>query len=108
MWHRSRRQRGVRKAPTIRRESSCPSLSSCIALVSYRVRAFNTATASANKIHDDDVARALGFRGGLVPGVDVYAYLCHEPAARWGRSWLERGTIEARFLSPVYDGDEVE
>jgi len=76
--------------------------------VRYRVRAYNTATASTNKIHDDDVARRLGFRGGLVPGVDVYAYLCHLPAERWGRDWLERGTITARFSSPVYDGDDVE
>ncbi len=28
----------------------------------------------------------LGFRGGLVPGVDVYAYLTHPPAAAWGRA----------------------
>ncbi len=74
----------------------------------YRVRALNTATASTNKIHDDSVAMRLGFRGGLVPGVDVYAYLCHLPAERWGRTWLERGTMTARFESPVYDGDEVE
>lgn len=74
----------------------------------YRVSAFNTATASTNKIHDDAVAAKLGFRGGLVPGVDVYAYLCHLPAERWGRSWLERGTITARFESPVYDGDDVD
>jgi acyl dehydratase len=74
----------------------------------YTVRAFNTATASANKIHDDAVARRLGFRGGLVPGVDVYAYLCHLPTERWGRSWLERGTIDVRLESPVYDGDEAE
>ncbi|HEX6312303.1 MAG TPA: hypothetical protein VF152_11855 [Acidimicrobiia bacterium] len=74
----------------------------------YRVRAHNTATASTNKIHDDDVARGLGFRGGLVPGVDVYAYLCHLPAERWGRDWVERGSMAARFASPVYDGDEVD
>jgi acyl dehydratase len=74
----------------------------------YVVEAFNTATASTNKIHDDDVARGLGFRGGLVPGVDVYAYLCHLPAERWGRAWVERGTMAARFRSPVYDGDTVE
>jgi acyl dehydratase len=73
----------------------------------HRVRAFNTATASANRMHDDEVARQFGFRGGLVPGVDVYAYLCHVPAERWGRAWLERGTITARFVTPVYDGDEV-
>ena len=70
-----------------------------------RVVAFNTATASTNKIHDDEVAAALGFRGGLVPGVDVYAYLCHPPAARVGPSTgCERGTMRARFHLPVYDG----
>jgi acyl dehydratase len=74
----------------------------------YEVVAYNTATASTNKIHDDDVARGFGFRGGLVPGVDVYAYLCHLPAERWGRAWVERGTMTARFRSPVYDGDTVE
>ena len=72
------------------------------------VVAFNTATASTNRIHDDEVARQFGFRGGLVPGVDVYAYLTHPPAATWGRDWLERGTMRARFVSPVYDGDRVE
>ncbi len=73
----------------------------------YEVVAFNTATESTNKIHDDEVARSLGFRGGLVPGVDVYAYLCHVPAAQWGEEWVERGAISARFASPVYDGDTV-
>lgn len=73
----------------------------------YRLRAYNTATESTNKIHDDAVAKSLGFRGGLVPGVDVFAYLCHLPAQRWGRAWLERGTIAARFDAPVYDSDEV-
>lgn len=74
----------------------------------HRLTAYNTATASTNKIHDDAVAKSLGFRGGLVPGVDVFAYLCHLPAERWGRAWLEHGTIWSRFESPVYDGDEVE
>ncbi|HUR78644.1 MAG TPA: hypothetical protein VMZ22_11890 [Acidimicrobiales bacterium] len=75
--------------------------------LTYTVNAFNTATESANKIHDDNVAKSLGFRGGLVPGVDVYAYLCHVPAEAWGRDWLERGAMTARFASPVYDGDDV-
>jgi hypothetical protein len=70
----------------------------------YSVVAFNTATASTNKIHDDAVASSLGFRGGLVPGVDVYAYLCHPPAERWGTDWLRHGTMRARFHSPAYDG----
>jgi hypothetical protein len=75
--------------------------------MTYTVEAFNTATDSTNKIHDDDVARSYGFHGGLVPGVDVYAYLTHEPVARWGREWLGRGSITARFAKPVYDGQLV-
>src|SRR4051812_49923092 len=69
--------------------------------------AFNTATASTNKIHDDDVAKQYGFRGGLVPGVDVYAYLTHLPVRAWGRAWLEAGSMAARFVTPVYDGHRV-
>src|SRR5918911_665308 len=74
------------------------------AAASYRVQARNLSHASENKIHDDDVARRFGFRGGLVPGVEVYAYMTHLPVARWGSDWLERGTAECRFLKPVYDG----
>lgn len=68
------------------------------------VSAYNTAAASDNKIHDDSVARRFGFRGGLVPGVEVYAYMAHMPVARWGRAWLERGSAACRFWKPVYDG----
>ncbi|HTW52299.1 MAG TPA: MaoC family dehydratase [Stellaceae bacterium] len=74
---------------------------------SYSVRAFNTAKASENKIHDDEVAKKFGFGGGLVPGAIVYAYMTHLPLERWGRAWLKRGTAECRFAKPVYDGDEV-
>ncbi len=69
--------------------------------------AFNTATASENKIHVDDVAARFGFNGGLVPGVDVFAYMAHAPVERWGRDWLSHGRIRIRLAKPVYDGDEV-
>jgi acyl dehydratase len=71
----------------------------------YSVEAFNASKSSENKIHDDAVARRFGFKGGLVPGVDVYAYMTHLPVARWGRSWLEHGSAECRLLKPIYDGD---
>jgi hypothetical protein len=70
----------------------------------YSVEAFNTAAASENRMHDDATARRFGFRGGLVPGVEVYAYMAHAPVARFGRAWLERGGMECRFVKPVYDG----
>ena len=73
----------------------------------FEVVAHNTATASSNKIHDDEVARRYGFGGGLVPGVDVYAYMTRPAVAAWGVDWLSGGTMHARFLSPVYEGQVV-
>jgi acyl dehydratase len=75
-------------------------------LETHRVKAFNTAKQSENKMHDDTVARRFGFSGGLVPGVDVMAYMMHLPVRRWSREFLEWGLIEARFVKPVYDGED--
>src|ERR1700712_1914214 len=77
-------------------------------MTSYRVTAHNTSKQSENKIHDDTVARKFGFSGGLVPGVDVFAYMTHLPVEKWGRAFLERGLIDARFVKPVYDGEVAE
>ena len=76
------------------------------ALSRYTVNAYNSAHDSENKIHDDTVASRFGFRGGLVPGVDVYGYMTHLPVARFGRAWLERGAATCRFVKPVYDGED--
>ena len=77
-------------------------------LETYRVQAYNTAKLSENKMHDDTVAKRFGFSSGLVPGVDVMAYMMHLPVTKWGRVFLERGLIETRFVKPVYDGETVE
>jgi len=75
-------------------------------LPAYTVRAHNASTESDNKIHEDSVAKAYGFRGGLVPGVTVYAYMTRPFAEHLGLQWVERGTMSARFLKPFYEGDE--
>ncbi len=72
-----------------------------------RVRAVNTAPDSGNRIHGDDVAADLGFRGGLVPGVDVWAYLSRPAMDSWGEDWLRRGAMQARFVAPVHDGEDI-
>src|SRR5260370_12292296 len=92
----------VRKAAEIRENGQMSSRQT------YRVSAYNTSKLSENKIHDDTVARRFGFSGGLVPGVDVMAYMMHLPVEKWGRAFLERGLIEARFVKPVYDGEIAE
>lgn len=71
-------------------------------LPTYRVSATMPAETTENKIHEDDLARRFGFRGGLVPGVTVYAWMTHPVVAALGADWLERGTFRARFASPVY------
>lgn len=70
----------------------------------HTVEAFNVSHASENKIHDDSIAQKLGFSGGLVPGVEVFAYASHLPVAKWGKAFFERGEMTARFAKPVYDG----
>lgn len=75
--------------------------------VSWRGVAYNQASASENKIHDDRVARQYGFRGGLVPGTNVYAYLVHPAIEAWGLDWLARGSASVVLSTPVYDGDLV-
>jgi acyl dehydratase len=76
-------------------------------MLSYRVRARNTAIESENKIHDDSVAAGYGFRGGLVPGVTVYAYMTVPIVERFGLDWLERGSMQVKFHQPFYHGEEV-
>jgi acyl dehydratase len=71
------------------------------------IRAVNTAADSENKIHDDRIAAAYGFRGGLVPGVTVYGYLASAVIEHFGHSWLDRGAMDVRFHQPIYEGDEV-
>lgn len=77
-------------------------------MLTRTINAFNTATESENRIHDDATASRFGFVGGLVPGVDVFAYMAHGPARVFGRDWLSEGGMRARFVQPVYDGDDAE
>ena len=71
-------------------------------LETYRVQAYNTAKHSENKMHDDTVARRFGFTGGLVPGVDVMAYMMHLPVAEMGprvsRARADRGALRQAGL----------
>jgi hypothetical protein len=61
---------------------------------------------SAEGIHSDETARGLGFAGGFVPGVTLYAHVV-AALQNQGVDWLRTGTVEYRFRRPVYDGEEV-
>jgi acyl dehydratase len=81
-------------------------MSAAMKIAPYTVIAFNASRHSENKMHDDTVAKKYGFAGGLVAGVEVFAYLGHAPVEAWGRAFLEHGCMEACFLKPVYDGEK--
>ena len=55
-----------------------------------------------NRIHEDDLARQYGFKGGLVPGVIMYAWMTHPVVEALGVEWIERGEFETRFPKPIY------
>jgi hypothetical protein len=77
------------------------------ASIEYRVTARNTARASPNKMHDDEIAKTYGFTDGLVPGVTTFAWMCAPAFDLFGDAWLECGGISARFIRPIYEGDDV-
>ena len=77
------------------------------ALPIYEVIAYNFAEQANNKIHISDVATKFGFQGGLVPGVADHAYMTHPIAEALGREWLNHGTMETKFLKPIYHGELV-
>ncbi|MCY4591911.1 MAG: hypothetical protein OXE86_15400 [Alphaproteobacteria bacterium] len=74
--------------------------------LTHAVQALNLAANSENRIHDDAVARRFGFKGGLVPGVEVYAYMTNPVLRHFGVDWLRSGMVECRLMKPVYDGRE--
>lgn len=76
-------------------------------LPAHTLKAHNNAADSANKIHDDRVAAQYGFRGGLVPGVTVYAYMTYPLVQCFGDAWLSRGTALLKLVKPCYEGDQV-
>ncbi len=76
-----------------------------VELAPYRVTAHAAEEVVENKIHEDGLARTYGFRGGLVPGVVVYAWMTQPVIEAVGLDWIERGGFSTRFLKPVYYGE---
>lgn len=76
--------------------------------VNWKACALNQVPDSDNRIHSDELARAYGFTGALVPGVTVSCYLVHPAVEAWGLDWLERGAAHVVIKSPLYDQQNFE
>jgi hypothetical protein len=69
--------------------------------------AVNSAAQSENTIHDDAVAQRVGYRGALVPGVTLYAYMTQLVVPYLGVEWLRRGGASVRLLRPAYEDNVI-
>ncbi|MDA0891723.1 MAG: hypothetical protein O3C15_05295 [Proteobacteria bacterium] len=69
----------------------------------WTATAFNQAPDAPNEIQGDKVAKEFGFKGGLVLGAVIGAYLSHPAVVAWGLGFLSRGHAHFRIASPVYD-----
>ena len=74
-------------------------------LATYQVRTFNVSSHSENRMHSDEVAKQFGYKGALVPGVTVFSHMTQPLVARFGKTWLARGTADVRFAKPAYDSE---
>lgn len=77
-------------------------------LTNWQGEAFNQSPDSKNEIHGDKVAKQYGFKGGLVPGVTVSAYLIHPAAEAFGMNYLNHGFAHCRVNTPLYDEEHFE
>ena len=69
--------------------------------------AHNDAADSGNPMHDDEAARAMGFKGAVVPGVTVYGYVTQALLDYFGDAWLSRGYCRVRFRQPVIANEQI-
>jgi len=67
----------------------------------------NIAATSNNRVHSDEFAQEMGYRGALVPGATVFSYLEPVIAEAFGGQWHEAGAVFVQFKGAVYDGDEL-
>ena len=74
----------------------------------WTANAFNQVPNASNEIHGDRVAKEYGFKGALVPGATVAAYLIHPFVEAFGLAYLKSGYAHVRLHSPVYDGEYFE
>lgn len=73
-----------------------------------RILPKNSAADSKGSIHDDEKAREMGYKGGLVPGVTVLGYMSRLMQETFGERWQSEGsTFKGRLRRPVYEGAEV-
>jgi 3-hydroxybutyryl-CoA dehydratase len=79
-----------------------------VAITAERVRAYADASGDHNPIHVDAAfAETTSFGGAIAHGMLLLAYLARVLTARFGRAWVETGSLDARFRNPALVGSRV-
>ncbi len=73
----------------------------------YTVVAHHANHRSFNFMHKDGLPQKLGFRGPFVLGVANYGNMTRALVSHLGEIWLAKAIVEARFLKPVCEGDQL-
>ena len=58
-------------------------------------------------LHDDAMAKKLGFAAGPIEGPTHFSQFVPLLERLWGREWFETGCLSIHFKSPCVEGDEV-
>jgi hypothetical protein len=76
-------------------------------LYSDWVQPINRWSNAENSIHNDDVARGIGMRGGTIPGTVHLNHFVPIIMQRWGRRWFEQGSISIYYTFATTDREPV-
>jgi hypothetical protein len=60
-----------------------------------------------SSIHDDSMAKKLGFRAGPIEGPTHFSQFIPLLSDIWGQAWFERGCFSAHFQNMVVEGELV-
>ncbi len=71
------------------------------------IAAVNQASHVTGSIHDEDRARELGFARAVVGAGMHIPLITRAAVAHFGAAWYERGFLQARFGTPMHEGDQV-
>jgi 3-hydroxybutyryl-CoA dehydratase len=76
-----------------------------IQVTALRVRAYAEASGDHHPIHlDAAFAAGTHFGGAIAHGMLLLAYLSRLMSGRFGRAWVENGSLDARFRGPAMVG----
>lgn len=76
-------------------------------LYSDWVQPVNRWSNAENSIHNDDVAKEIGMRGGTIPGTVHLNHFVPLIMQRWGKRWYEHGTISMFYTFATTDREDV-